>query len=163
MLAGPLLGAGCRRTTVRAVNKGQRFFAYGLAGWCSEILTTGVRSHGRDNSWRLTGSTYLWMLPIYGSAAVLFEPAHDRLRNRPVWQRTAVWTAGTFAVEALSGTAIKRVTGEVPWDYARARGNKPVPLHWKGLVRPSYAPLWAVVGLGLEQLHDRLTDRPGAS
>ena len=85
------------------------------------------------------------------------------MRNRPVWQRAAMWTGGTFAVEALSGTAIKKVTGEVPWDYARARGNKPVPLHWKGLVRPSYAPLWAMVGLGLEQLHDQAPVHGGAA
>ncbi len=137
-------------------SRAQRFLAYGAAGWLSEILTTGIRSHGRDGDWRLTSHIYLWMLPIYGSAAFLFEPAHDRLRTRPVWQRGAVWVAGIYAVEAASGTAIRALTGEVPWDYARPRGNKPVPRHWKGLVRPSYAPLWFAVGLGLERLHDRL-------
>ncbi|MDT7571093.1 MAG: hypothetical protein QOE05_1267 [Actinomycetota bacterium] len=138
------------------MHRTSRFFAYGLAGWCSEILTTGVRSHGRDGTWRLTGHTYLWMLPIYGSAAVLFEPAHDRLRERPWWQRGVAWVAGIYAVEAASGTAVKALTGEVPWDYSRSRGSKPVPQHWRGLVRPSYAPLWFAVGMGLEQLHDRL-------
>jgi hypothetical protein len=33
---------------------------------------------------------------------------------------------------------------------------KPVPAHWRGLVRPAYAPVWFVVGLGMEQLHDLL-------
>ena len=141
------------------MNRGQRFLAYGLAGWCSEIVTTGLRSHGRDGDWRLTGHTYLWMLPIYGSAAVLFEPAHDALRGRPLWQRGAAWVAGIYAVEATSGTAIRALVGEVPWDYGRPRGRKPVPRHWRGLVRPSYAPLWFAVGLGLEQLHDRLVTR----
>ncbi len=137
----------------------QRFLAYGAAGCLSEILTTGARSHGRDGDWRLTSHTYLWMLPIYGSAAFLFEPAHDKLRDRPVWQRGAAWVAGIYAVEAASGTAIRALTGEVPWDYARPRGRKPVPRHWKGLVRQSYAPLWFAVGLGLERLHDRLDPR----
>jgi hypothetical protein len=99
------------------------------------------------------------MLPIYGSAAFLFEPAHDRLRARPVWERAAAWTGGIYAVEAVAGTALRGITGEVPWDYSRPRGRKPVPRHWKGLVRPSYAPLWAVVGLGLERLHDHLDQR----
>ena len=141
------------------MDRWQRFLAYGAAGWVSEILTTGVRSHGRDGDWRLTSHTYLWMLPVYGSAAFLFEPAHDRLRSRPVWERGAAWVAGIYAVEAASGTAIRALTGEVPWDYARPRGRKPVPRHWKGLVRPSYAPIWFVVGLGLERLHDRLVPR----
>lgn len=135
-----------------------RFVAYGLAGWCSEVLTTGLRSHGRDGDWRLTGTTYLWMLPIYGVAAVLFEPAHDAARTAglPWWQRGLAWTAGIYAVEAAGGTAIRTVTGEVPWDYARPRGAKPEPTHWHGLVRPAYAPVWFAVGLGMERLHDLL-------
>jgi hypothetical protein len=147
------------------VKRSQRFLAYGLAGWCSEIVTTGVRSRGRDGDWRLTGTTYLWMLPIYGAAAVLFEPAYAEARRRAVpWPaRGALWTAGIFAVEAASGELLRAATGEVPWDYSRPRGRKPVPRHWRGLVRPSYAPLWFAVGLGMERLNhllDRIEIKP---
>jgi hypothetical protein len=98
------------------------------------------------------------MLPIYGVAAVLFEPADTAARDRG-WSwltRGLVWTAGIYAVEAASGEALRITTGEVPWDYARARGRKPVPTHWRGLVRPAYAPVWFAVGLGMERLHDLL-------
>lgn len=136
----------------------QRFVAYGLAGWCSEVLTTGLRSRGRDRDWRLTGTTYLWMLPIYGVAAVVFEPAHDAARaaDWPWWQRAAAWTVGIYAVEAITGEAVRAVTGEVPWDYSRPRGHSREPAHWRGLVRPAYAPVWFAVGLGMERLHDLL-------
>jgi hypothetical protein len=143
---------------VVSLRRSQRFAAYGLAGWCSEVLTTGLRSHGRDGDWRLTGTTYLWMFPIYGVAAVLFEPADtaSRAAGWPWWLRGGVWTAGIYAVEAASGEAIRSVTGEVPWDYSRPRGAKPEPTHWRGLVRPAYAPVWFAVGLGMERLHDLL-------
>lgn len=136
----------------------QRALAYGLAGWCSEVLTTGIRSRGRDQDWRLTGTTYLWMLPIYGVAAVLFEPADTAARRArvPWWQRGLIWTAGIYVIEAASGEAIRHATGEVPWDYSRPRGAKPEPTHWRGLVRPAYAPVWFAVGLGMERLHDLL-------
>ncbi len=142
----------------RPVGRLGRFAVYGLAGWCSEIVTTGLRSHGRDGTWRLTGNTYLWMLPVYGSAAVLFEPAHRAARRAgwPWWARGAAWTVGIYAVEAASGETIRRLVGEVPWDYSRPRGGKPEPAHWHGLVRPAYAPVWFAVGLGMEQLHDLL-------
>jgi hypothetical protein len=142
----------------RPLRRGERALAYGLAGWCSEVLTTGLRSHGRDGNWRLTGTTYLWMLPIYASAAVLFEPALAQARRSGLSLplRAAGWTLGIYAVEAVSGEALRRVTGEVPWDYARPRGSKPVPRHWRGLVRPAYAPTWCAVGLGMEALHDLL-------
>ena len=143
-----------------SLSRGQRFVGYGLAGWCAEILFTGARSHGRDDDWRLTGHTYMWMLPIYGVAAVLFEPAHDAVRaaDWPWWARGLAWTAGIYAVEAASGEALRAVTGEVPWDYSRSRGSKGAPLTWRGLVRPAYAPFWFAVGLGMEQLRE-LFDR----
>lgn len=140
------------------LTRGHRALAYGLAGWCSEVLITGIRSHGRDGDWRLTGTTYAWMLPVYALAAVLFEPAHDAARRggRLWWQRGLAWTAGIYVVEAASGEALRAITGEVPWDYSRPRGAKSEPTHWRGLVRPAYAPVWFAVGLGLEQLHDLL-------
>jgi hypothetical protein len=144
----------------RALTRAERAAVYGLAGWCSEVVTTGLRSHGRDGNWRLTGTTYLWMLPIYGVAAVLFEPAHDAARRAgwPWWLRGASWTAGIFAIEAVSGELLRAITGEVPWDYSRPRGGKPVPVHVRGLVRPAYAPVWFAVGLGMERLRE-LMDR----
>jgi hypothetical protein len=142
----------------RGLSKGRRFVVYGLAGWCSEILVTGLRSRGRDANWRLTGHTYLWMLPIYGVAAFAFEPADDAARaaDWPWWQRAAAWAGGIYAVEAASGEVLRAVTGEVPWDYTRPRGRKSAPLNWRGLVRPAYAPTWFVVGVGMERLHDLL-------
>jgi Putative ABC-transporter type IV len=153
---------------VTRLSKGQRALAYGLAGWCSEIVSTSIRSRGRDNNWRLTGTTYAWMLPVYGVAAVLFEPIDDVARRRdwPWWQRGLAWTAGIYAVEAASGEALRVVTGEVPWDYSRPRGVKPVPAHWRGLVRPAYAPVWFTVGMGMERLRallDRVDIAPADS
>jgi len=140
------------------LTRGQRALAYGLAGWCSEVVTTAIRSRGRDGDWRLTGTTYAWMLPVYASAAVLFEPAYAAARRggRPWWQRGLAWTAGIYTVEAASGEILRVVTGEVPWDYSRPRGRKAEPAHWRGLVRPAYAPVWFAVGLGMERLHDLL-------
>ena len=108
--------------------------------------------------WRLTSHTYLWMLPIYGVAAVLFEPAYaatKRAGTPLVGPRVAV-DRRDLRRRGGEGEAIRAVTGEVPWDYSRARGVKPVPTHWRGLVRPAYAPVWFAVGLGMERLHDLL-------
>ena len=71
-----------------------RLVIYGLVGFCSEVIWTalydaviGTRTEPDSPSvrvklssqerWRLMGRTYLWMLPIYGSAVLAFEPAHD--------------------------------------------------------------------------------------
>jgi len=93
------------------------------------------------------------MVPIYGLAMPLFEPAHDRLRSRPAWQRGLAYAGGIIAVEGLTGWALRRLIGHCPWDYSgRSR------LALAGLVRLDYAPLWALTGLGAERLHDALIE-----
>jgi uncharacterized membrane protein len=143
-----------------------RFVLYGLAGWCAEILWTalyeaisGTRVDGdtleqrplsRRERLRLMGHTYLWMLPIYGLAAFLFEPVHDALRGSPWLLRGTVYMLGIFAVEYAAGWLLRRLTGRCPWDYSYAR------LSVHGYIRLDYAPVWLGFGLLLERLHDVL-------
>jgi Putative ABC-transporter type IV len=126
------------------VRQGQvlRFLAYGLLGLGTELTYTGV-VRGRPR-------TSIWMLLVYGLAQPLFEPAHERLRARPLPVRAAVYGLGFTAVEYASGRALRRLRGTAPWDYGRARVNV------DGLVRADYVPLWAGYGLFLERVHDAL-------
>jgi hypothetical protein len=92
------------------------------------------------------------MVGLYGLALPLFEPLHDRLRGRPAWQRATVYAAGVIGVEALSGWAWRRRTGRVPWEYRSG-------LAVDGVTRLDYAPLWALLGLAAECVHDGLVGR----
>lgn len=144
-----------------------RFLLYGLIGWCAEIVWTaaseaiaGTRPAADDprrleplsraERLRLQGHTYLWMLPIYGSAVFLFEPAHDAIRGWWWPWRGAVYMLGIFGVEAVSGVLLRVITGRCPWDYSYAR------LHVAGVIRLDYAPVWFGFGLLLERVHDVL-------
>ena len=48
----------------------RNFLRCGMAGWCMEILWTGLHSF-RVRDPKLTGHSSLWMFPIYGCAAFL--------------------------------------------------------------------------------------------
>ena len=109
-----------------------RTLVYGLAGWAVDSL------------WRRRPSPPL-NVPVYALARPLFEPAHDRLRGRPLALRAAFYGAGILGVEYASGRALRRLVGEAPWDYGNGK-----------LVRLEYFPLWALFGLGLEKLDDAL-------
>ena len=135
-----------------------RFLCYGLLGWAIEIVWTAAGgalfAPAGGRRWALTGHTYLWMFPIYGSMAFLYEPLHDALRPWPWPLRAVVYAAGFLAVEYAAGWALRRATGACPWDYAR----RPRPSRWQvhGLMRLDYAPAWALLGLALEPVHDFL-------
>ena len=129
-----------------------RFVVYGVLGWCVEIVFTALtRLREPDRRWRLEGTTYLWMFPVYGLIAPLYEPVHDLVRAHPVLLRAAVYGAGILAVEYAAGWTLARATGQCPWDYSsRARW------HLHGYARFDYAPLWMGLGVALEPVHDFL-------
>lgn len=131
----------------------KRFAVYGVLGWCAEIVWTAVRAKvtGQEAGWALHGTTSLWMFPIYGLIAPLYEPVHNALRHRPALVRGLVYTVGFWAVEYLTGWMLRRLVGTAPWDYA---GDTRWHVH--GLIRLDYAPVWFVAGLALEHVHDRL-------
>jgi uncharacterized membrane protein len=141
------------RLQVRVPSRAGRFVAYGLLGWCAEVTFTAIHDFARERDPRLPSRTSLWMFPIYGLMAYLFEPLHDGVRAKPAAVRAAAYGAGFLAVEYASGRLLRAILGDAPWDYAYARR------HVHGLVRPDYFPMWAVAGLAMERVHDALAGR----
>ncbi len=134
-------------------SKGGRFLAYGLIGWCGEVLFTGIHDFVRFRDRRLPSRTSIWMFPVYGLMAPLYEPLHDRIRGLPAPVRAAAYGAGFLAVEYGTGRLFRLILGQAPWDYSYAKR------HVHGLIRPDYFPLWAAVGLAMEPVHDTLGSR----
>jgi len=127
-----------------------RFILYGLGGWCGEILFTALTESLPRRDWRLKGTSYLWMFPIYGLLAILYEPAHDLIREIPVFGRALIWSIGFTAVELASGWLIARISGRCPWDYSGKRFAINPYIRW------DFFPVWAIIGLALEPVHDFL-------
>ena len=136
----------------RSLARWERGVAYGVVGVASEVVFTGARDGVLRRDWRLQGRSYVWMLPIYGLSAYLFEPLHSSIRERPWWQRACAYSVGIIGVEYVVGITLRRLVGVVPWDYS-GHGRWVLP---GGATRLDYAPLWAVAGLGLERVHDAL-------
>jgi Putative ABC-transporter type IV len=131
-----------------------RFAAYGLAGWCAEILFTGIHDFARHRDNRLPSRSSLWMFPVYGLMQPLYEPLHDAVRDRlPAPARAALYGGGFLAVEYAAGRLLRGLLGRAPWDYSYARR------HVDGLIRPDYLFVWAAAGLAAEPLHDLLAGR----
>lgn len=129
-----------------------RFVLYGLGGWCGEVVFTALTDSLPRRDWRLLGTTYLWMFPIYGLLAVFYEPVHDQIRGFPVLLRAAIWSLGFTTVELISGWLIARITGRCPWDYSGKRFGINSYIRW------DFFPVWALIGLALEPVHDFLVE-----
>jgi hypothetical protein len=135
----------------------RRFLAYGALGLGVEALFTSIGRAVRTRDLRLSGTTYLWMLPIYGAGGLLLERLHARLIRRglapPV--RALVATGAIYAMEYGAGSLLRSAIGECPWRYERG-------LSLRGYVRLDYAPYWYGAALLFEMLQREIgkLDRP---
>jgi uncharacterized membrane protein len=127
-----------------------RYVLYGLGGWCGEVVFTALTGSLPKRDWRLVGTTYLWMFPIYGLLAIFYEPVHDQIRDLPLLVRAVIWSLGFTTIELITGWLIARISGRCPWDYSDKRFAINAYIRW------DYFPVWAIIGLALEPVHDFL-------
>ena len=127
-----------------------RYILYGLGGWCGEVVFTALTDSLPKRDWRLVGTTYLWMCPIYGLLAIFYEPVHDQSRDLALLVRAVIWSIGFTTVELITGWLIARISGRCPWDYSEKRFAINAYIRW------DYFPVWAIIGLALEPVHDFL-------
>lgn len=121
----------------------KNFILCGLAGWCMEVLWTGLGSIvSRDP--KLTCRTSVWMFPIYGLAAFL-SPISRRLNGKNTFFRGGLYTLLIFATEYTTGAVLKKFH-RCPWDYS----EQPANVH--GLINLCYTPLWFGAGLFFEKM-----------
>lgn len=119
------------------------FIKCGAAGWCLEILWTGLHAL-KNREWKMTGHSSLLMFPIYGMAACI-GPLSRHLTKVPALLRGSFYMVGIFVVEFGTGMFLKRFH-MCPWDYSDT------PYHYKGVIRLDYAPVWFLTGLLYEKL-----------
>ncbi|MCB8919041.1 MAG: hypothetical protein H6666_14085 [Ardenticatenaceae bacterium] len=129
-----------------------RFILYGLGGWCGEVIFTALTESLPRRDWRLVGTTYLWMFPVYGLLAPLYEPVHELIRGVWLPGRVLIWSLGFTAIELLAGWLLARFTGRCPWDYVAAGKRWAINPY----IRWDFFPVWAIIGLALEPVHDFL-------
>lgn len=125
-----------------------RLAAYGLLGWCLEILWTGIGSFINGN-YLLYSFTYMWMFFVYGMG-VFLEPIHDRIRNWNIYMRGGLWVLIIFAVEYFFGWGLDSLLGHCPWDYGTGI------LSISGYIRLDFVIPWFFTGLLFEKVHDFL-------
>lgn len=121
-----------------------RIFAYGSVGLLVEIFFTGFSALIVQRNYAATGKTYLWMLPIYGFAGVLFDWVRDF--GLPFYVNAPIFVGLIYVIEFTSGWLLARLIGKCPWDYGSGRYTL------MGYIRFDYAPFWLVLALMFEPI-----------
>lgn len=124
----------------------KNFFRFGLLGWCMEILFTSLHALQRRD-YTLTGSTSIWMFPIYGMGAFLV-PVSRTIKKWNTLFRGMAYACLIFIAEFTTGRLLMKFHA-CPWDYGRSKWNI------AHVIRLDYIPVWFGVGLLFEKLGGR--------
>lgn len=131
----------------------KNFFYCGIVGWCLEIIFTALGSMRRKEL-TLTGTTSIWMFPIYGLAAFL-SPICKLVQKQHSFIRGLTYAILIFIAEFVTGSLLMRKE-LCPWNYQRSKWNI------NKVVRLDYLPCWIFAGLLFERLikdnDDSITD-----
>ena len=126
-----------------------KYVAYGTLGLTLEVFYTGFLSLLR-NDFTLEGTSYIWMFFIYG-LAVLAEPIHDRIRGKNFIIRGFIYIILIYTIEFIAGSVLMYTVGKCPWDYTGLGINS-----IKSIISIEFIPVWFILGLILERVHDFL-------
>jgi uncharacterized membrane protein len=101
----------------------------------------------------LKGSTYLWMIPIYGILLpFIFEPVRDITSEWNILFRFISWAVMITFFEGLVGWIYDKTLGFCPWDYSKSKYK----VFDRGYTKWTLVPAWGVAGLVLEKYSDLL-------
>ncbi len=100
----------------------------------------------------LFGQCSLWMFLVYtGASFGLIEPIYRHAFRLPFWLRAVFYGLAILAFEALSGLALKALTGYAIW-YYDDRGAI------LGMTSLFILPVWTATGLLVEAIYRELMD-----
>ncbi len=126
------------------------FMLFGMLGVTVEVCYTAIvdllDTWGPGMELSLKGVSYIWMIPIYGSAAFLFPLGFKVVREWPRLLRYLIYGVAILIVEFITGFALEQMTGRCPWEYQTG-------WHIAGYIRLDYLPLWMLFGATLEEFH----------
>jgi len=94
----------------------------------------------------MAGTSYVWMIFIYGLIPVFGILLHDKAKPIPTWLRLPLYVVIVYAVEFISGWLLRCFTGNCPWHYTSG---------WNimGLIRLDYFPAWLLFVWLTEQIY----------
>ncbi len=119
------------------------FLKCGIAGWCMEVLWTGILACCKRDM-KMTGNTSILMFPIYGMMAFL-KPVVKSIKGKNIFIRGGIYMLCIYAAEYATGTILKK-RNMCPWDYSDSKYNV------KGIIRLDFVPVWFGAGLLFEKL-----------
>jgi hypothetical protein len=167
-----------RGKALRALYGIFRFVLYGIIGLAAEVSFYSLTRIGRhipvvellfrfgwhvdpalhlDGPWHtplkvLYGQSSLWMFPVYGVPCFfLVERIYRLTFKRSIVLRALLYGLAILAFEAVSGLALKAVTGYAIWYYDDR-------LAIAGMTSLYIWPIWCLTGLLVELIYRELMD-----
>ena len=123
------------------------FILFGVLGIFGEVIFTAVAGLIKTRKWRLNGESYIWMFPIYGLLAFLFDPVNQAIDHMSWVVRGFIYMIAIYIIEYVTGALLTKLTGAHIWQYTGK-------YNFQGQIQLAHAPVWFIVGLIVEHYYN---------
>lgn len=121
----------------------------GNMGLLIEVYFTAAWSVIFHKDRRAMGTTSLWLVPVYGTAGLVFGLIHDAFPHAWVPLIALLYTVLIYVQELFWHWVLSLFKVKV-WDYG------PGKFTMAGRVQPKYFPFWYLLACGFNPLHEFL-------
>lgn len=121
-----------------------------LVGVTMEIFWTSILDAIKNKDPKLTGTSYLWMFPIYAVVPFFYVLVLEYFPDTNIFLKGFIYMSLFYLLEFVSGYIVKTLVGISPWDYngysIKFHGRK-YKSNFMGLICLQYAPVWYIYGI----------------
>jgi uncharacterized membrane protein len=121
-----------------------------LVGVTMEIFWTSILDAIKNKDPKLTGTSYLWMFPIYAVVPFFYVLVLEYFPDTNIFLKGFIYMSLFYILEFVSGYIVKTLVGVSPWDYngysIKFHGRK-YKSNFMGLICLQYAPVWYIYGI----------------
>jgi len=121
-----------------------------LVGVTMEIFWTSILDAIKNKDPKLTGTSYLWMFPIYAVVPFFYVLVLEYFPDTNIFLKGFIYMSLFYLLEFVSGYIVKTLVGVSPWDYngysIKFHGRK-YKSNFMGLICLQYAPVWYIYGI----------------
>lgn len=119
-----------------------KFLFFGLVGIAIHLLVTALKTTIRKRKLDLMGEASVVLIPVYGIIGIIYPIIAIHIGDNPWYVRGIVYMFAFYVFQFVIGLGLTKLR-LCPWKYTST-------FSFHGLIRLEDAPLWFLLGLGIE-------------
>lgn len=132
------------------------FVIGGFLGWLLDTFYRSMTAKAFSHAGYLEAVTGITIpfLPVYGFGLILVILIREKMKDKNILTKAAVYAASLTALEFIAGIFTIATINSALWDYSQSA------VHFKGIIDITHTLLWTLLAITVDTLADEAEKNP---